>query len=166
MDQTTIKQIITNFVTGHLVTYFKTIGQKIDDDNFNNYQIRCVETAFSHIFQRKVLDASCSDFECEVSLKAKKLYEQLSEKKEVCGSPLSYSGLEDEDLPKNPPALKEETVIKVGDFEVFTHGSGEMFIKTSENKTYRCKVEKGCIVVAATNATVTSYGGCSGIMLY
>lgn len=80
MDQTTIKQIIANFVTGHLVTYFKTTGQKIDDENFDHYQNRCVETVFSHIFQGKVLSGACSDFECEVSLKAKRLYDSLNGK--------------------------------------------------------------------------------------
>lgn len=170
MDNTTIKQVISNFVTGNLVTYFKVTNQKIDDEYFDKFQARCVETAFAHIFRDKKLDASCSDFECTVSQKAKELYNTLFAKQSVPDQ-ISGADMSDPDFSgeggkaTTVPKLKERTMVSVGDFQICTDGSGEMFIQTSPTQDYRCKVDDGHLVVVSRGAQPVYYGGWLGIKL-
>jgi len=160
------------FVTGALVENFKATGQKIDDVHFDRYRDQCVEVVYSYLHGKKTLDGSCSDFQCTIALEAKKVFKlSMVELDKVIDSHI-YRNKINEVSDKKPSVLVEMTQIRVGDFYVYTNGSGELFVQPTDHKgnkttseAFRCSSSENGIKIACQHIDIVPYGGSNGIHL-
>jgi len=165
-------QHIKNFVTGALVENFKATGQVIGDSHFDRYAHESAEVVFGYLNGNKTLDGTCSDFQCTIALEAKKVFKSsMSASDKVVGSHIYHSNT-GEVSNKKPPVLVEMTQIRVGDFLVFTNGSGELFVQPTDHtgskttsQPFRCQSSQSGLKIAAKHIDIVPYGGSTGILL-
>lgn len=61
--------------------------------------------------------------------------------------------------------LDQKVEIAMSNLSVYTNGSGELFIKIKDGKTYRMAESDGKLHIVANNFTIKQYGGCNGIVV-
>lgn len=70
---------------------------------------------------------------------------------------------------ENPLKVDDKTVVKIGDFHVYTNGSGELFVKpitnTGVSQAVRMANRNGVLHISANGFDYSPYGACPGFLV-